>query len=215
MESGRPPHVAMLATPGMGHLIPLAKRLAARHSVTTTLLTFASTASTTQRTFLASLPPAVSSHPLPPVDLSNLPPDAPIEARMSEESMRSLPALKIILADLNRTTRLVAFVTDLFGTDAFAAARDAGIERRCLFFPGSLHSLTLFLHLPELAASVPGEFWNLVEPIRLPGCVPIPGRDVLSPLQERASPAYGVMLRLAERFLEAAGVPSRPADPES
>ncbi|CAL4980702.1 unnamed protein product [Urochloa decumbens] len=208
MESGRPAHVAMLATPGMGHLIPLAelaKRLAARHSVTATLLTFASTASATQRAVLASLPPAVSSRPLPPVDLSDLPSDAPNEARMSEECTRSLPAIQGVLADLNnnRDTRLVAFVTDLFGTDAFDAARGAGVERICLFFPGSLHSLTLFLHLPELAASVPGEFRDLPEPIRLPGCVPIPGRDVLSPLQERSSPAYGVMLRLAERFLEA------------
>ncbi|CAL4992569.1 unnamed protein product [Urochloa decumbens] len=206
MESGRPAHVAMLATPGMGHLIPLAelaKRLAARYSITTTLLTFASTASATQRAFLSSLPAAVSSHPLPPVDLSDLPPEAAIEARMSEECTRSLPAIATILSELRETTRLVAFVTDLFGTDAFAAARDAGVERRCLFFPGSLHSLTLFLHLPDLAASVPGEFRDLPEPIRLPGCVPIPGRDVLSPLQERASPAYGVILHLAERFLEA------------
>ncbi|TVT97674.1 hypothetical protein EJB05_57066, partial [Eragrostis curvula] len=59
-DDARPPHVAMLVTPGMGHLIPLAelaKHLASRHGVTSTLLTFASTASATQRAFLASLPP--------------------------------------------------------------------------------------------------------------------------------------------------------------
>ncbi|VAH70761.1 unnamed protein product [Triticum turgidum subsp. durum] len=78
-EAGRPPHVAMLVTPGMGHLIPLAelaKRLAARHGATATLITFASTASATQRAFLASLPPAITSLSLPPVDLSDLPADA-------------------------------------------------------------------------------------------------------------------------------------------
>ena len=61
--SVRGPHVAMLATPGMGHLIPLAeqaKRLASRHGATATLITFASTASATQHGFLASLPPAVT-----------------------------------------------------------------------------------------------------------------------------------------------------------
>ncbi|KAF8694297.1 hypothetical protein HU200_038438 [Digitaria exilis] len=205
MEKSTPaPHVAMLATPGMGHLIPLAelaKRLAARHAVTTTLLTFASTASATQRAFLASLPPSISPVTLPPVHLSDLPPDALIETRMSVECTRSLPALTAILAEL--TPRPAAFVTDLFGMDAFDSARRAGVERRCLFFPGSIHSLTLFLHLPELSAATPGEFRDLAEPVRLPGCVPIPGVDMLSPLQERSSPAYAVMVHLAERFVEA------------
>ncbi|KAG2640506.1 hydroquinone glucosyltransferase-like [Panicum virgatum] len=204
-----PPHVAMLATPGMGHLIPLAelaKRLAARHGATATLLTFASTASATQRAFLATLPPSVSHETLPPADLSDLPHDALVETRMSVEGTRSLPALATILAELKRTTRLVAFVTDLFGIDAFDAARDAGVGRRCLFFPGSLHALMLPPPPPpppELVVSIPGEFRDLTEPVRLPGCVPIPGPDVLSPLQDRSSPAFGVMVHLAERFLDA------------
>jgi hydroquinone glucosyltransferase len=49
MKTG-PPHVAMLATPGIGHVIPLAelaKRLASRPGATATLITFASTASAT------------------------------------------------------------------------------------------------------------------------------------------------------------------------
>ncbi|CAL5009316.1 unnamed protein product [Urochloa decumbens] len=207
-DGGRPPHVAMLATPGMGHLIPLAelaKLLAARHGATVTLLTFASMASATQLcAFLTSLPPSVSHETLPPVDLSDLPHDAPIEALMSEECTRSLPALAGTLAELKRTTRLVAFVTDHFCVNAFDSARDAGVGRRCLFIPGSLHALTLMLHLPELVASVPGEFRDLPEPLRLPGCVPIPGLDaVFSALQDRSSPAYGMMVHLAERFRQA------------
>ncbi|CAL5004697.1 unnamed protein product [Urochloa decumbens] len=158
----------MLATPGMGHLIPLAelaKLLAARHGATVTLLTFASMASATQLLHAA---------------------------------------LAGTLAELKRTTRLVAFVTDHFCVNAFDSARDAGVGRRCLFIPGSLHALTLMLHLPELVASVPGEFRDLPEPLRLPGCVPIPGLDaVFSALQDRSSPAYGMMVHLAERFRQA------------
>ncbi|TKW01212.1 hypothetical protein SEVIR_8G165000v4 [Setaria viridis] len=202
MKDDGPPHVAMLATPGMGHLIPLAelaKRLAARHGATATLFTFASTASPTQRSILASLPPSISSHRLPPVDLSDLPRDSLIETLMSEECTRSLPALTGILGELKRTTRLVAFVADFFGADSLVAARDAGVERRCLFMPESLHALSLVLHLPELVFSIPGEFRDLAEPVRLPGCVPIPGPDMISPLQDRSSPAYGLMVRLAER----------------
>jgi hydroquinone glucosyltransferase len=201
-----PPHVAMLVTPGMGHLIPLAelaKLLASRHGATATLVTFASTASATQRAFLASLPPAVSSLALPPVDLSDLPRGAPIETLMSEECARSVPALTDILLRLRRTTRLVAFVADLFGADSFDAARAAGVARRYLFFPTNLHVLTLILHLPELDVSVPGEFRDLAEPLRLPGCVPIPGPDVLMPLQDKSNPSYKWMVHHGAKYREA------------
>ncbi|VAH71674.1 unnamed protein product [Triticum turgidum subsp. durum] len=194
-EARRPPHVAMLVTPGMGHLIPLAelaKRLAARHGVEATLITFASTASATQRAFLASLPPAISSLSLPPVDLSDLPPDASIEMLMSEECARLVPALTEALSRLMETTRLVAYFADLFGADSFDAAVAAGVPRRYLFFPGNLQGLTLILHLPELDVSMPGEFRDLAEPVRLPGCVPIPGVDILSPLQDKSSPSYRI-----------------------
>ncbi|OEL25784.1 Hydroquinone glucosyltransferase [Dichanthelium oligosanthes] len=201
-----PPHVAMLVTPGMGHLIPLAelaKRLASRHGATATLITFASTASATQRAFLASLPPAVASLSLPPVDLSDLPRGAAIETLMSEECVRLVPALTDLLLELKRTTRLVAFVADLFGADSFDAARAAGVGRRYLFFPTNLHVLTLILHLPELDVSVASEFRDLAEPLRLPGCVPIPGPDVLMPLQDKSNPCYKWMLHHAAKYREA------------
>ena len=204
--NGPRPHVAMLVTPGMGHLIPLAelaKRLARRHGATATLLTFASTASAMQRAFLASLPPAVTSLALPPVDLSDLPRGAAIETLMSEECARSVPALTDILRDLRRRTRLVAFVADLFGADSFDAARAAGVARRYIFFPSNLHVLTLLLHLPELDASVPGEFRDLAEPLRLPGCVPIPGPDVLMPLQDKSNPCYRWMVHHGAKYREA------------
>uniref|UniRef100_A0ACD5WUA3 Uncharacterized protein n=1 Tax=Avena sativa TaxID=4498 RepID=A0ACD5WUA3_AVESA len=205
-ESRRPPHVAMLVTPGMGHLIPLAelaKRLAARHGVTATLITFASTASATQRAFLATLPPSISAVSLPPVDLSDLAPDAAIETLMSEECVRLVPALTGILSGLRETTRLVAFVADLFGADSFDAAVAAGVPRRYLFFPTNLHGLTLILHLPDLDVSLPGEFRDLAEPVRLPGCVPIPGTDILSPLQDKSNPSYRWMVHHGKRYRDA------------
>jgi hydroquinone glucosyltransferase len=202
----RPPHVAMLATPGMGHLIPLAelaKRLSSRHGITATLLTFASTASATQRAFLDSLPTAIASRSLPPVDLSDLPKGAAIETLMSEECARSVPALTALLLELRRGARLVAFVADLFGADAFDAAVAAGVARRCLFFPANLHVLTLILHLPELDVTVPGDFRDLPEPLRLPGCVPVPGRDILMPIQDKSNPCYGWMVHHGAKFRDA------------
>ncbi|VAH71364.1 unnamed protein product [Triticum turgidum subsp. durum] len=208
-EAPRPPHVAMLVTPGMGHLVPLAelaKRLAARHGVTATLITFASTASATQRSFLASLPAAISSMSLPPVDLSDLPPGATIETLMSEECARLVPALTGVLSGLRETTRLVAYVADLFGADSFDAAVAAGVPRRYLFHPGNLHGLTFILHLPEIDVSMPGEFRDLAEPVRLPGCVPIPGPDVMSSFQDKSDPCYRWMVHHAKRYLESEAI---------
>ncbi|KAG8090571.1 hypothetical protein GUJ93_ZPchr0011g27348 [Zizania palustris] len=202
----RQPHAAMLATPRMGHLIPLAelaKRLVARHGVRTTLLTFASMASATQREFLAALPAGIEWVSLPPVDLSDLPPDTTVETLMSEECVRSVPALTGILARLGETTDLVAFVADLFGADSFDAAHDAGVPRRYLFYPGNLHSLTLSLSLPELDVSIPGEFRDLAEPVRLPGCVPIPGQDIPAPLQDKSNPGYKWMVHHCKRYRDA------------
>uniref|UniRef100_A0A453DSK0 Glycosyltransferase n=1 Tax=Aegilops tauschii subsp. strangulata TaxID=200361 RepID=A0A453DSK0_AEGTS len=208
-EARRPPHVAMLVTPGMGHLIPLAelaKRLAARHGVTATLITFASTASATQRAFLASLPPAIASLSLPPVDLSDLGPGATIETLMSEECARLVPALTGVLSALRETTRLVAYVADLFGADSFDAAVAAGVPRRYLFHPGNLHGLMIMLHLPELDVSMPGEFRDLAEPVRLPGCVPIPGPDVMSGLQDKSDPCYRWMVHHARLYRESEAI---------
>ncbi|CAL4994081.1 unnamed protein product [Urochloa decumbens] len=213
MDNGAPngpsahhPHLVMLATPGMGHLIPLAelaKRLATRHGVTATLIAFASTASAMQRAFLASLPPSIASLHLPPVDLSDLPHGTAIETLMSEESARSVPALTEVLTKLKETNRVVAFITDPFGVDSFDAASNAGVDRRYLFVPSNLHGLSLILHLPELDLSIPGELRDLAEPLQLPGCVPIPGKDLLSPLQDKTNPCYTWMVHHASRCTEA------------
>jgi hydroquinone glucosyltransferase len=140
----------------MGHLILLAelpKRLASRHGTTATLITFASA---TQRAFLASLPPAIASRALPPVDLSDLPRDAAIETLMSEECVLSLPALTPLGARGEHRPRLPGGVRHQpVRVAAFGAARDAGLRSLCLFMPTNLHALSLVLHLPELAGLSP------------------------------------------------------------
>ncbi|KAJ1277878.1 hypothetical protein BS78_04G036600 [Paspalum vaginatum] len=204
-----PPHVALLSSPGMGHVAPLvelARRLHDAHGFTATLLTYASSDSAAQRALLASLPPGVGAASLPPVPLADLPAGAAIETLLSVEAQRSVPALTAALADLGARTNLVAFVADLFGADTLRAARGAGVPGY-LFFPSNLLTLSLMLHLPRLDAENPaGEFRDRPDPVRLPGCVPVPGADVLQPLQDRASDAYRWMVHHGARYRDAAGV---------
>lgn len=208
-----PPHVALLSSPGMGHVAPLAelaRRLHEAHGFTATVLTYASSDSAAQRAFLASLPPAVGAASLPPVPLDDLPAGSAIETLLSVEAQRSVPALTAVLTDLwSRTgNNLVAFVADLFGADTLRAARDAGVPGY-LFFPSNLLMLSVMLHLPrldaELAATV-GEFRDMPEPVGLPGCVPVPGADILQPLQDRTSDACRWMVHHGERYRDAAGI---------
>ncbi|XP_072964859.1 UDP-glycosyltransferase 72B3-like [Typha angustifolia] len=209
MENGnRAPHVAMVSTPGMGHLIPLAelaKRLVAQHGFSITLITFSSMASKNQKAYFDSLPSSISSMFLPPVELSDLPSDARIETLISVEVERSVPALVTILRELKLKTRLVAFVADLFGADAFDAAIEVGVPHY-LFMPSNLQLLSLLLHLPAIAAATTCEIRDLPGPVELPGCVPIPGSEILHPLQERSNPCYKWMVHHGERYREARGI---------
>ncbi|KAK3156001.1 hypothetical protein QOZ80_2AG0101500 [Eleusine coracana subsp. coracana] len=220
MKGGEPtsprgaPHVALLSSPGMGHVAPvaeLARRLHAEHGLTCTILTFASSDTPAQRAYLATLPPPITTLTLPSVPLTDLLPSAgvaAIETLLSVEAQRSVPAITSTLRRLKSTTRLVAYVADLFGADTLQAARDAGGVPGFLFFPSNLLMLSLMLHLPRLHAALPAglEFRDLPDPVTLPGCVPVPGADLLQPLQDRASDAYRWMLHHAGKYRDAKGI---------
>ncbi|KAF3328624.1 hydroquinone glucosyltransferase [Carex littledalei] len=210
MENGTEakPHIVLLATPGMGHLIPLAelaKLLVTKHGFTATLMTFASTASKTQQAFLSSLPSSISPLSLPAVSLSDLPPDSAIETLMSVEAVRLIPAITSALNELKTRHTVVGFVADLFGADTFDAAHDAGL-RAYLFFPTNLLTLSLLLHLPEIDANLTCDFKELSEPVQLPGCVPVPGTEILSPLQDRSKDCYKWMVHHGQKYREAEAI---------
>ncbi|KAG6503009.1 hydroquinone glucosyltransferase-like [Zingiber officinale] len=202
------PHVVLLATPGAGHLIPLAefaKLLVDRHGFSVTIITYTVFASKAQDALLSSLAPSVASLVLPAVPFDDLPPDARIETIISVVAVRSVPTLRAELSRLQASFNVVALVGDLFATEAIAVARDLGVPPY-LFFPSNLLTLSLILHLPELDASVACEYRDLPEPLRLPGCVPIPGPELLHPIQDRSNEVYKWILRHGRRYRDAEGI---------
>ncbi|KAK8935878.1 Hydroquinone glucosyltransferase [Platanthera zijinensis] len=202
------PHIAVLPTPGMGHLFPLAelaKLLVSRHHFTVTFITFAAADNRATKNFLSTLPAGITSVSLPPVPLDDVPEDATIETRMSIVTVRSLPALRSILIDLRSSTNLVAFLADFFAADGFEIARELGIFYY-MFVPTNLQFLTLMLELPALDAAVKCPFPELENPVRLPGCPPIPGPDILTPLRDRSNDCYKWMLHHARLYRQAQGI---------
>ncbi|KNA14838.1 hypothetical protein SOVF_103810 [Spinacia oleracea] len=207
-----PPHVVIIPTPGMGHLIPLVE-FAKRILQLTPLLQFSFIVPTegpptrAQKAVLAALPEdRASSSFLPPVNLDDLPDDAKIETRISLTFVRSLPAIRTHLRDLQESQhKLVSLVVDLFGTDAFDVAREFGMKPY-LFYPSTGMCLSFFFHLPLLDAQVTCEYRDMQEPLELPGCTPVYGKDLLAPVQDRKDDAYKWTLHHVNRYKLADGI---------
>ncbi|KAI3741351.1 hypothetical protein L1987_59023 [Smallanthus sonchifolius] len=124
-------HIAIVPSPGMGHLIPLvefAKRLKNDHKISATfIIPNDGPLSISQNGFLDSLPNGLNSLLLPPVNFDDLPPDTRIETRISLMVTRSLDSLREAFKSLVAETNMVALFIDLFGTDAFDVAIEFGV----------------------------------------------------------------------------------------
>ncbi|XWS38251.1 hypothetical protein CRYUN_Cryun19dG0115200 [Craigia yunnanensis] len=202
-------HVVIVPTPGMGHLIPLiefAKRLVDHHKFAVTfIIPNDGSPMKLQRQLLLALPETISSIFLPPVSFDDLPEDAKIETRIMLSLTRSLHLLKDSFKVIAQLTRVVAFVVDVFGIDAFDVAKEFGLEPY-IFLATAGMLLSLIFELPKLDRMFSCEYRDLPEPIKLPGCVPFRGSDIADPLQRREDFAYQATLQQCKRFPLAAGI---------
>ncbi|XP_021280942.1 hydroquinone glucosyltransferase [Herrania umbratica] len=209
MATAQTPHIAILPSPGMGHLIPLvefAKRLVHQHNFTVTfVIPTNGSPSKAQKSTLDSLPSSIDSVFLPPVDLSDLPEGSKIETVISSTVARSLSFIRDALKSLVAKTKLVGLVVDLFGTDAFDVAREFNVSPY-IFFPSTAMALSLFLYLPKLDQMVSCEYRDLPELVRIPGCIPIHGSELLDPTQDRKNDSYKWLLHHTKRYRLAEGI---------
>ncbi|KAJ8647078.1 hypothetical protein MRB53_000101 [Persea americana] len=199
------PHVAILSSPGMGLLIPLAqlaKRIVLHHHFSATFITHGHTKDSlqkTQKTILNTLPKSVQTISLPPVAPQNIPQGAKSATLISITHKCSIPSLRHVLKNLASTHRLVALVVDLFGTDAFDVAREVGVPPYLLYTSNFL-SLSVDIHLPTVDSTLSSE------PLKLPGCRPIPREDLVDAAQDRSNQAYTWFLHHGSRFKQAKGI---------
>lgn len=206
--------VALMPTPGMGHLIPLvelAKRLVLEQNFHVIfIIPNDGSPLEPQKQVLESLPStSISIIILPPVSFDDLPAndDVSIEVRIMLTLTRSLSSLQETLKNLttDQSTRLAALVVDLFGLEAFTVAREFGVPLYG-FFSSTAMDLSLGFHLPELDRKFTCDFKDLPEPVRLPGCVPIYGPDLEDCLQEKNNETYQSFIQLAKQYPVAAGI---------
>ncbi|GAB2231136.1 hypothetical protein Droror1_Dr00027424 [Drosera rotundifolia] len=208
MSHDKSPHVAMLPSPGLGHLISLvqvAKLLVTRHGFTVTIIIPSMGKPTkAQNLFVEGLPEGIDHILLPPVFFHDLPESMPVEPKICMTITRSFDAIHEALTTLKARTRLVAFMVDLFGCDGFDIAIKLGIPHY-LFFPSTPMALSLLYVLPTLDETTTVEYRDLPEPVKLPGCAPLPGKDFLKPVQDRKGPAYKLVLHHSKRMKQPVG----------
>ncbi|KAJ4967581.1 hypothetical protein NE237_019430 [Protea cynaroides] len=201
-------HIAILPSPGMGHLIPLAelaKRLIHYHYLSITfIIPTDGTLSKSARELLDDLPKNINSVVLPPANLDDLHDVKPL-ARISQTISRSLPSLREVFKVLSTTTRLTALVVDLFGTDSFDVAKEFKVSPY-IFFPGAAMVLSWMLHMPTLDEMYSCEYKHLQNPVKLPGCIALHGRDLFYTIQDRKDESYTWFLHHCKRFGLAQGI---------
>ncbi|KAG5054921.1 hypothetical protein AAZX31_03G101200 [Glycine max] len=206
--------IAMVPCPGLSHLIPLvefAKTLVHQHQhfhVKFIVPTLGPPTPST-KAILNSLPSNINFTILPQVNLQDLPPNIHIATQMKLTVKHSLPFLHQALTSLNSCTHLVAFVCDLFSSDALQIAKDFNLMT--YFFSASgATSLSFCLTLPQLDKSVTSEFIiDATKRVSFPGCgVPFHVKDLPDPvvLCGRSSETYKAFLRVCQRLSLVDGV---------
>ncbi|KAL7208960.1 hypothetical protein ACSBR1_030659 [Camellia fascicularis] len=207
------PHIVIFPSAAMGHLIPLtefAKRLVLTHnfSVTFIIPNFGFPIKS-QKSFLdSSMPKTIQVLYLaPPPPLADVPSDADPAFFVTTAMTRAVPALRDSLKLLTESTRLVALVVDVVGTDAFEVAREFNLLRY-IFVPLCAMSLSLLLHLPKLDEEAQGysDYKDIPDPIKIPGCLPIRGTQMVDMMQNRNTHFYKLSIYHTKRYNLADGI---------
>ncbi|KQK21694.1 hydroquinone glucosyltransferase [Brachypodium distachyon] len=203
----RPPHVVLLASPGAGHLIPLAelaRRLVERHGFAATLVTYTDLF---DPRLLQCIPASVSTVALPAFHI-DVPADGPVGEMLRELVRRSLPELRSLLRSMSMPP-LAAFVPDFFCAAALPVAAEMGVPGY-VFFPGSLSWIALMRHIVELhddvALASAGEYRDVAEPLELPGPLSLRRADLPESCRDCSAPSYQRSMEWGRLFRDAGGL---------
>ncbi|KAK4410226.1 Anthocyanidin 3-O-glucosyltransferase 5 [Sesamum angolense] len=195
--------VAILSSPGMGHLIPvvvLANRLAAHHNVRVTVLQV-TTAVSPPESKLLDLPlhkDLVQIIQLPPVDISHLVgPSTQVVTQLCLMVREAVPVVRSAIAAME--SRPDALFVDHFGTDALPIAAELNIAKY-VYVPTTAWFTALTVYCPVLDQEIEGEYVDQLEDLRIPGCKPVRPEDVVDPMLDRNDQQYDEYVRMGKQI---------------
>ena len=197
----RKTHIAVVSVPIVSHQIAISEfikkllNLFPNKFHITLIIPVLDSLSNATKSIIASLSSLnVDIIVLPPI---NLPPETvptlkfPLSMSLTMPSI--IDALNSITSSSTKTSKLVAIIADYFAYEVFSFAKKLNILSYT-YFPSSATVLSLCFHSKVLNETVSGEFKDLQEPIKIPGCVLIQGTDLPSSFQDRTSESYNHFL---------------------
>ncbi|KAF5798685.1 putative anthocyanidin 3-O-glucosyltransferase [Helianthus annuus] len=193
-------HVAMLASPGVGHLLPillLSHRLATHHNLRVTVLAVTATATIPQ--YLSQLITSFTTHlsviQIPAADISAVAPrNANVVTQLCVMMRETIPAIRATISAMN--SRPHVFVGDIFSNESWAVAEELGIPKY-VFVTGNAWFTALFTYSPVLDKQVVGQYVDQKEPLEIPGCRPVRPDEIFDAMLNRDDENYDVYLNLA------------------
>ncbi|XP_059623713.1 anthocyanidin 3-O-glucosyltransferase 5-like [Cornus florida] len=200
------PHAALLASPGMGHLIPvieLANRLFTHHNFDVTVFTISTgTSPATQSQHLTSNLFNVVT--LPPVDISgSVDPNADIFIQLLALMRQSIPNIRSAINSMK--SRPAVLVVDFFSTASLAIADEFGMLKY-VYMPTAALFVALTLYAPTMNKNFESEFGSENELLTIPGCRPVRFDDLVNAVQDRTNQIFDDYARVGVEMSTADGV---------
>lgn len=204
------PHVALLASPGMGHLIPvleLGKRLVIQNNHHATIFVVANDTSSEQLSNLVNSPDydILDIVLLPVIDISGIVcTDASLVTQIAVMIHESIPALRSTISAMKY--RPTALIVDLFGTEAMAVA-DEFEMLKYMFIASNAWFVAVTIYAPALDKKVlQEEHVNQKKPLKIPGCSSVRFEDTLEALLDPYGPMYDGFLQVGMDMSKADGI---------
>ncbi|XP_010468740.1 PREDICTED: UDP-glycosyltransferase 72D1 [Camelina sativa] len=194
------PHAVLVASPGLGHLIPileLGNRLSSVLNVQVTILAVTSGSSSSTETEAiraAAARTACQITELPSMDIDNLvEPDATVFTKI----MVKVRAMKSSVRDAveSMKPKPTVMIVDFLGTGLMSVADDLGLTAKYVYVPSHAWFLAMMVYLPVWDTTVEGEYVEIKEPLKIPGCKPMGRKELVETMLYRSDQQYKECVR--------------------
>ncbi|KAL1205790.1 UDP-glycosyltransferase 72D1 [Cardamine amara subsp. amara] len=196
------PHALLVASPGLGHLIPileLGNRLSSVLSVHVTILAVTCGSSSpveTEAISLAAERTACEIMELPSVDVDNLvEPGATVITKIVVKMRAMKPTVRDAVKSMKRKPTVM--IVDFFGTELMSVASDLDLTAKYVYVTSHSWFLAVLVYLPILDKIVEGEYVKIKEPLKIPGCKPVGPKELMEMMLDRSDQRYKECVRVA------------------
>ncbi|KAL1195927.1 UDP-glycosyltransferase 72D1 [Cardamine amara subsp. amara] len=187
-------HALLVASPGLGHLIPvleLGNRLSSVLNVHVTILAVISGSSSLteiETIHAATTRGTCEIMELPSVDIDHLvEPDATVVTKIAAKMRAMKSAVRDAVKSMKRKPTVM--IVDFLGTNLISID-DVGVMAKYVYVPSHAWFLALIVYLPVLDKVVEGEYVEIKEPLKIPGCKPVGPKELLDTMLNRSNQQY-------------------------